>query len=156
MNAKSLSKFALSLTFTVSLCAATHAANNVPSPKSLPPVQHMPPLQVQVASCPAPYVMSTQGFDTKKGEYQCIKTDATCPDGFNSATNEQTGQLTCTPKQTPQGWSQGAGGGKLVYDSAPQPNVYCPSSTPDWKWGTKYFKESWNRMGCIANLKPAS
>jgi len=109
--------------------------------------------------CPAPYVKYTQGLDVAKGESQCIKSDATCTDGYTNNRNQQTGQLTCTPKlipESPLGWKQGAGNGAVVYDSVPQPPVKCPKATQDWKWGTSYFKEGWNRMGCMANPKIAS
>ena len=109
--------------------------------------------------CPVPYVKNTQGMDVAKGESQCIKTDATCADGYTNSRNQQTGQLTCTPKvipDAPSGWKHGTGNGSVVYDSIPQPLVKCPKATQDWKWGTSYFKESWNRMGCLANQKIAS
>lgn len=109
--------------------------------------------------CPAPYVKHTLGMDVAKGESQCIKTDATCADGYSNNRNQQTGQLTCTPKAVPDaplGWKQGTGNGSVVYDSIPQPPVKCPKATQDWKWGTSYFKEGWNRMGCMANPKIAS
>jgi hypothetical protein len=72
--------------------------------------------------------------------------------------NDQSGKLVCTPKitaQCPEGWSGGAVDGKLVCNSNLQPHVSCPA-TPDWKWGTSYYKDSWNKMGCSANIKPAS
>jgi hypothetical protein len=108
--------------------------------------------------CPPPYAKYTQGVDVSKGEAYCVKSDATCPDGYTSSRNQQTGQLACTPKvaaAAPDGWSHGAGNGVLVFNSIPQPMVKCPKATPDWQWGTTYFKESWNRMGCQANNKPA-
>jgi len=55
----------------------------------------------------------------------------------------------------PLGWSPAAGHGVYTFNSIPQPMVKCPKATKDWQWGTRYFKESWNRMGCVANLKPA-
>ena len=116
-------------------------------------------MMVDETICPAPYVKNTQGMDVSKGESQCIKTDATCADGYTNNRNQQTGQLTCTPKvmpAAPLGWKQGTGYGSVVYDSIPQPLVKCPKATQDWKWGTSYFKESWNRMGCLANQKIAS
>lgn len=108
--------------------------------------------------CPTPYSKYTSGMDVSKGESICVKSDATCPDAYTSARNEQNGQLTCTPKvsvASPNGWTPGSGTGVLVFNSIPQPMVKCPKTTPDWQWGTTYFKESWNRMGCRANLKPA-
>jgi hypothetical protein len=68
-------------------------------------------------------------------------------------TDDATGKAACKTNQSPPGWT--INDGTLTYNSIPQPMVPCPSSTPDWKWGTKYWKESWNRMGCVANLKPA-
>jgi hypothetical protein len=109
-------------------------------------------------NCPSPYTRYTQGVDVSKGEAYCVKSDGTCPEGYTSGRNQQTGQLTCTPKtpvDAPDGWTHGGGNGVLVFNSIPQPLVNCPKSTPDWQWGTTYFKESWNRMGCRANLKPA-
>ena len=108
--------------------------------------------------CPAPYVKTTNGMDASKGESLCIKSAAICPDGYSGNTNDQNGQQTCTQKvdtTPPLGWKTGVGSGILVFNSIPQPMVKCPKATKDWQWGTKYYKESWNRMGCIANLKPA-
>lgn len=108
--------------------------------------------------CPAPYTKSTAGYDVSKGESQCIKSAATCPDGYVSQRNDQNGQLTCTPAAAMQaqvGWSAGPAHGVYVFNSIPQPMVKCPKATKDWQWGTRYFTESWNRMGCIANPKPA-
>jgi hypothetical protein len=110
------------------------------------------------ATCPAPYTKYTNGMDESKGEYECVKSAATCPDAYDSHRNDANGELTCTLKQippAPTGWAPGAGGGNLVYTSIPQPMVNCPKATPTWQWGTTYWKESWNRMGCRANLKPA-
>lgn len=124
------------------------------------PVAVNPNLNLGLAEtiCPAPYTKSTSGLNVAKGEALCIKSAATCPEGYNGNTNQQTGQLTCTPKNDPQsplGWTLGSASGLLVFNSIPQPLVYCPKSTPDWQWGTTYYKESWNRMGCTANIKPA-
>lgn len=118
----------------------------------------MIPMMSEDTVCPAPYTKSTQGYDVSKGESQCIKTAGTCADGYVSQRNDQNGQLTCTPAAAlaaPPGWSPAAGQGVYVFNSIPQPMVKCPKATKDWQWGTHYFKESWNRMGCIANLKPA-
>jgi hypothetical protein len=118
-----------------------------------------------VTICPAPYTKSAAGMDVSKGESQCIKTEANCGNpGFVSQSNAQTGQLTCLPSSHlaqhgasvplgPTGWSGGRVGDShvYVYNSNPQPVVNCPKSTPDWKSGSSYFKESWNRMGCRAN-----
>jgi hypothetical protein len=112
----------------------------------------------EAMTCPTPYTRYTQGVDVSKGEAYCVKSDATCPEGYASNRNQQTGQLTCTPKvpvAAPDGWTHGSGNGELSFNSIPQPMVKCPKSTPDWQWGTTYYKESWNRMGCRANLKPA-
>lgn len=112
----------------------------------------------EAMTCPTPYTRYTQGVDVSKGEAYCVKTDATCPEDYSNNRNPQTGQLTCTPKvpvAAPDGWTHGSGNGVLVFNSIPQPMVKCPKSTPDWQWGTTYFKEGWNRMGCRANLKPA-
>ena len=112
----------------------------------------------EAMTCPTPYTKYTQGVDVSKGEAYCVKSDATCPDGYANNRNQQTGQLTCTPKvpvASPDGWTHGSGNGELSFNSIPQPMVKCPKSTPDWQWGTTYYKESWNRMGCRANLKPA-
>jgi hypothetical protein len=112
----------------------------------------------EAMTCPTPYSKYTQGVDVSKGEAYCVKSDATCPEGYANNRNPQTGQLTCTPKvpvAAPDGWTHGSGNGELSFNSIPQPMVKCPKSTPDWQWGTTYYKESWNRMGCRANLKPA-
>jgi hypothetical protein len=136
------------------------AANPGPVVSSTPVVVAKPNLPLALAEtiCPAPYTKSTQGLNVAKGEALCIKSAATCPEGYNGKTNDQTGQLTCTPKNDPQsplGWTLGSASGVLIFNSIPQPMVFCPKSTPDWQWGTTYYKESWNRMGCTANIKPA-
>ena len=87
------------------------------------------------ASCPAPYLYHTDNSDGGKGEYYCKKAEPTCPAGWTGSVDKVTGTLTCT--------------------SLPQPDIACQKSTPTWQWGAKYYKEGWNRMGCIANLKPA-
>lgn len=118
----------------------------------------MLPMMSDETICPAPYTKSTAGYDVSKGESQCIKSAGTCADGYVSQRNDQNGQLTCTPNaalQAPVGWTAGSGHGIYVFNSIPQPMVKCPKATKDWQWGTHYFTESWNRMGCIANLKPA-
>jgi hypothetical protein len=112
----------------------------------------------EAMTCPTPYTKYTQGVDVSKGEAYCVKPDATCPEAYTSNRNPQTGQLTCTPKvpvASPEGWTHGAGNGEQSFNSIPQPMVKCPTATPAWQWGTTYYKESWNRMGCRANLKPA-
>jgi hypothetical protein len=114
----------------------------------------------EAMTCPSPYTRHTEGMDAAKGEALCIKSDATCLGDYISNRNQQTGQLTCVPKVpvgAPDGWTHasGDGNGVLVFNSIPQPTVKCPKSTSDWQWGTTYYKESWNRMGCRANLKPA-
>ncbi|MFS2033500.1 hypothetical protein ACEN8I_05680 [Polaromonas sp. CT11-55] len=112
----------------------------------------------EAMTCPTPYTKYTQGVDVSKGEAYCVKTDATCPDTYASNRNPQNGQLTCTPKvpvAAPDGWTHGSGNGELIFNSISQPLVKCPKSTPDWQWGTTYYKEGWNRMGCRANMKPA-
>lgn len=121
-------------------------------------VNPKPNVIVAETICPAPYMKYTQGLNVAKGEALCAKSAATCPEGYNGKTNDQTGQLTCTPKNdpaSPLGWTLGSASGVLIFNSIPQPMVYCPKATPDWQWGTTYYKESWNRMGCTANIKPA-
>lgn len=161
MKKTSIKSAAFSILACMVALGAAHAADPGPHVSATkPPVMNMPmgggiP---QMTTCPAPYNKDTSGFDVKKGEFECIKTAATCPDAYDSQRNDMTGQLTCTLKQMPAaplGWAPGMGGGKLVYESIPQPMINCPKSTPDWQWGTTYWKESWNRMGCRANLKPA-
>jgi hypothetical protein len=166
MKKTSLKNAAVWLLASLTVIGAAHAADPGPKlgnkPPMTPPVLNLPMGGLQMASvCPAPYNKDTGGFDVKKGEFECIKTAATCPDGYDSQRNDVTGQLTCTPKQipgAPQGWvlqQALSTTGKYVYDSYPQPMINCPKSTPDWQWGTTYWKEGWNRMGCRANLKPA-
>ncbi len=162
MKTSILKSAALMLLASVAVVGASHAtepaqrlgANKQPvtvSPGMASAVMQMAP------TCPAPYMMSTQGFDTSKGEFECIKTAATCPDAYDSIRNDATGQLQCKLKQippAPPGWAPGTGGGALVYESIPQPMIACPKSTPTWQWGTFYWKDSWNRMGCRANFAP--
>ena len=162
MNKTNLKNAAVWLLTSLTVIGAAHAADPKlgNKPPMTPPVMNLPVGGgvMQMAACPAPYNKDTSGFDVKKGEFECIKTAATCPDGYDSQRNDMNGQLTCTPKQlpgAPVGWTLGSGNGKIVYDSIPQPLINCPKSTPDWQWGTTYWKESWNRMGCRANLKPA-
>lgn len=162
MKTPAFKNTALWLLTAMLVCGAAHAATpapgttvNMPTPGG---IALGGGIQMDTV-CPAPYHKDTSGWDVKKGESECIKTAATCPDAYDSHRNDQTGQLTCTLKQipgAPQGWAPGTGGGTLVFESLPQPMVFCPKSTPDWKWGTVYWKDSWNRMGCRANLKPAS
>jgi hypothetical protein len=163
MKKSNIKSAAFGLLASLFVAGAAQAAD----PGHKPPVMQTPTMGIPIsggmpqmgANCPAPYEKSTAGFDVSKGEFQCVKSAATCPDAYDSQRNDMTGQLTCTLKQVPAaplGWAPGVGGGKLVYDSIPQPMINCPKSTPTWQWGTAYFKESWNRMGCRANLKPAS
>jgi hypothetical protein len=154
---------ALWLLASLAVVGAVHAADPGPKLGATAPVinQTLSAGIAQMPVCPAPYVKDTGGFDVKKGEFECIKTAATCADGYISHRNDATGRLTCTPKQipaTPQGWvlqSTASTEGSYVFDSIPQPMINCPKSTPDWQWGTAYWKDGWNRMGCRANLKPA-
>jgi len=141
------------------LCTSIHAAQPGDKPTATTPQAPRPQLSLDFTGiCPSPYEKLTQGIDTSKGEYYCLKANVGCPAGFTGAMDSVTGKLSCTPvitAQCPVGWSGGAVDGKLVCNSIPQPLVACPKNTKDWQWGTSYAKNSWNRMGCFANLKPA-
>lgn len=122
-----------------------------------PVVAANPGIFMMEMNCPNPYHKYTQGVNQSKGEYYCVKQNVSCPAGFTGSMDSQTGKLVCTPQITatcPEGWTGGVVDGKLVCNSIPQPNIPCPKATPDWKWGTAYYKESWNKMGCNANLEP--
>jgi hypothetical protein len=109
---------------------------------------------LQPLNCPAGYEKT---FDNpSKGEIKCRKLPVACPTGFDGSVDANTGNLDCVPKPAscPQGWSGGMQGGVLKCVSAPQPNLSCPKSTPQWQWGTSYYKEGWRIMGCSANLEP--
>ncbi len=84
------------------------------------------------ASCPAPYLYHTDNSDGGKGEFYCKKYEPTCPAGWTGSVDKATGTLTC--------------------NSTPQPNIACPKSTPTWASGASYYKESWDKMGCKANV----
>jgi hypothetical protein len=114
-----------------------------------------------MAACPAPYVLSNDGVDIAKGERTCQKSQppSHCPDTSDRSWNAKTGQILCLPKTEPAaplGWTHRKFSGAVVFDSNPQPQIQCPKSTPDWQWGSAYFKQSWDRMGCKANSKPSS
>ncbi len=164
MKTSLLKNAALLLLASVAVAGASHATEPAhtlgANKQAIAVTPAMAAATMQLApTCPAPYTMSTAGFDTSKGEFECIKTAATCPDGYTTQNNNSTGQVQCTLKPVPPpplGWSLNSGGGAIVYDSIPQPMIACPKSTPSWQWGTAYWKDSWNRMGCRANFKPAS
>lgn len=158
-----MKKHAFCLLALITLGGAAYAAgagpNTVAKDMPTPGVARLGSMVMSdTTTCPAPYTKYSQGVDASKGESYCVKSDATCPEGYSSNRNQQNGQLTCTPKAAvpaPDGWSPGFGTGVLVFNSVPQPLVKCPKSTPDWQWGTTYYKEGWNKMGCRANIKPA-
>jgi len=113
--------------------------------------------------CPDPYKIKygkgtgPSPTDFEKGEATCTKPAPECPAGFTAEFDTQTAVLQCTPIITatcPPGWTGGAYKSKLICTSIKQPHVSCPTSDK-WEWGTKYFTESWNIMGCYANNKPA-
>lgn len=96
--------------------------------------------------------------DKEKGVAFCVKKKPACPDHFFPNFSEATGDLICTPNiqaACPDGWTGGVVDGKLVCKSKPQPFVLCPT-TEKWQWGTKYYKENWNKMGCYENGKVAN
>ena len=153
-------RFAIGLTLLTSL-ASSFAASGPAAGAATTMTPHasvMTPMMTEETICPAPYSKFTSGMDASKGESLCVKSAGTCADGYVSQRNDLNGQLTCipnTPVPAPLGWSAGPGHGVYVFNSIPQPIVKCPKATKDWQWGTRYYTESWNRMGCIANLKPA-
>lgn len=113
--------------------------------------------------CPDPYKIKygkgtgSSPTDFEKGEATCTKPAPECPAGFTAEFSTQTAILQCTPIITatcPPGWTGGAYNHKLICSSVKQPPVSCPT-TDKWEWGTKYFTESWNIMGCYANNKLA-
>jgi hypothetical protein len=118
-------------------------------------VAQAPMIQFQQLSCPGGY--EKVSADNPKGEIKCRKLPAACPTHFDGSVDSATGKLVCTPKaaQCPEGWQGGMQGGILNCTSTPQPTLACPNKTPQWQWGTAYYKEGWRFMGCSANLEPA-
>jgi hypothetical protein len=111
-------------------------------------------LMVATLSCPGGY--EKVGDNPAKGEIKCRKLPAPCPSNFEGSMDSATGKLVCTPKaaQCPEGWQGGMQGGILSCTSVPQPSLPCPAKTPQWQWGSSYYKEGWRYMGCSANLEP--
>jgi hypothetical protein len=110
--------------------------------------------------CPDGYTKdaSTSSEDVKKGALRCVKNAVSCPQGWVGTMEPSTGALTCTvanPPTCPAGWHGNAQTGKLVCNPVTPAKLNCPANTPDWQWGTKYYSENWNVVGCNPNLKPA-
>ncbi len=96
--------------------------------------------------------------EVKKGALKCVKTPVSCPQGWTGSLDSSTGNLTCTLTNSPTcpvGWHGSVQNGKLVCNPLQQPTITCPTSTPDWQWGAKYYSQSWNILGCTPNVKPA-
>lgn len=113
------------------------------------------------ASCPTNFhnVPSLPPEEVKKGALRCAKWEVTCPSGWAGSMNQATGELVCVPADVPPcppGWQGGLVQGKLICEPSMQPVIQCPQSTPDWKWGTTYYKENWKFLGCSPNPKPAN
>jgi len=110
--------------------------------------------------CPDGYTKdsSTPSDQVKKGALRCVKTPASCPQGWTGSTDPGTGALICTlanPPACPPGWHGNIQNGKLTCNPLQPAKLNCPANTPDWEWGTKYYSESWNVVGCTPNVKPA-
>lgn len=109
-------------------------------------------------TCPDGYDRLTQGVDTSKGEFYCLKKWQACPAGYTQTVNDNTGQIVCTPTAPPTcptGWTGGlADGGKLVCNPIAQPVIACGDSPlKSQGYYLQYFKyqnPDWNRMGCMA------
>ena len=150
------------ISFAIATLLITGAVANAADNTGKPPTKPPPPstsTQLNPHLCPAPYekfeVPITDGI--AKGEYFCKKKPAPCPANFYGSVDTSNGELTCHPDVVPSppiSWSKGKLTGTIVFESNPQPLINCPTS-PDWQWGTVYYKDSWNKMGCMARLKPA-
>lgn len=116
--------------------------------------------QTVTVACPNGYERQYSGSaeDMKKGLVKCVKQPANCPAGWEGSTDINTGVLACVQKNLPScpfGWQGGVQNGKLVCNPNPPVKMNCPASTPDWQWGTSYFSQGWNLIGCTPNVKPA-
>ena len=114
-----------------------------------------------VGQCPAdPWHKIVQNSNDETGKLRCIRTNPSCPAGWKKlAYNDQTGAITCVPEVAgacPMGWKGGmnASTGVLACEPDPTPVIACAKSTPKNQWGTTYYKESWNILGCSENLAP--
>jgi hypothetical protein len=141
--------------------AQSHAASAI-NPASSANRSSMPPAggPMPVVNCPFGYEKQNSGTaeDMKKGLVKCVKPVANCPQGWEGSTNINTGVLTCLQKvlpSCPNGWQGGVQSGKLICNPNPPAKMICPTSTPDWQWGTSYFSQGWNLVGCTPNVKPA-
>jgi hypothetical protein len=112
------------------------------------------------AACPAPYVKRVDGVDQARGEYYCERTAPTCPAGGipQVLVRGNQARFSCVTNlalaNCPDGWTGAKAKGTLTCDSISQPKIVCPTSAA-WQWGATYYTESWNKMGCRANPKPA-
>lgn len=138
---------------------AAHAADKPIQPPVTPPKKDST-MQLNPHICPAPYekfeVPISDGI--AKGEFFCKKKPAPCPSGFYGSVDLTNGDLTCHPEVSPKpplSWSNGKLTGIVIFTSTPQPMISCPTS-PEWQWGTAYYTQSWNIMGCKPRSKPAS
>ncbi|MBL8515815.1 MAG: hypothetical protein JNM76_02505 [Betaproteobacteria bacterium] len=137
-----------------------------------PPVTLTAPVVNAVLICPTGY--EKKGGNSEKGEIKCVKVQGQCPedyklwyvvgDGGASALPSlfSPGTMVCVRKPGNPECPPGYQGGKdskeenLVYCAPdPQPTLPCPTATPQWKWGSMYFKQGWQVMGCTANVEPA-
>ncbi len=108
---------------------------------------------------PAPYHKIPENSDDATGKLRCIQPNPSCPEGWKQgAFDSNIGRLTCVPAvepKCPAGFSGGMQNGSLVCTAhMPQPKIACPKATPANKWGTTYYAESWNVVGCSVNLEP--
>lgn len=122
--------------------------------------QVVAPLQVPVVTCPPGFEkdMTVSPEEVKKGALRCARPNVVCPTGWTGSMNPANGVLECVMASVPRcppGWQGGMVQGKLACEPSMQPPISCPTATPDWKWGTTYYKENWKFLGCSPNPKPA-
>jgi hypothetical protein len=106
---------------------------------------------------PAPYKEGER--NTQTGKLHCYQPNPSCPAGWKQASfSDATGQLQCVinaEPACPAGFDGDYANGVLKCLPKPQPKVACaPGALPANPWGTSYYKEGWNRLGCSVNLAP--
>ncbi|TWO68743.1 hypothetical protein FN976_22395 [Caenimonas sedimenti] len=127
---------------------------------AMPPMVVAPNLVIggMVPMCPpAPYKEDIRNLQT--GKLHCYQPNPSCPTGWKQASfNDGTGQLQCVTAVDPvcpAGFDGSYAGGVLKCVPKPQPKVACVTGAlPQNPWGTSYYAEGWNRLGCSVNLAP--
>jgi hypothetical protein len=106
---------------------------------------------------PAPYKEDAR--DTQTGKLHCHQPNPSCPAGWKQASfSDATGQLQCVAAvepSCPAGFDGSYANGVLKCMPKPQPKVACATGAlPANPWGTSYFTQNWNVLGCSVNLAP--